>query len=57
MVAAHAWDVNGARAAGPRAIWIRRLERRWPFPIPEPDGVASLVEAADKGASVTYQVV
>jgi 2-haloacid dehalogenase len=49
MVAAHAWDVIGARAAGLRAIWIRRLERRWPFPIPKPDAVASLVEAADQG--------
>jgi 2-haloacid dehalogenase len=38
MVAAHAWDVIGARAAGLRAIWIRRLERRWPFPIPNRTG-------------------
>jgi 2-haloacid dehalogenase len=48
MVAAHAWDVVGAQAAGLDAIWIRRLERRWPFPLPEPEGAGSLVEAADK---------
>src|SRR4051794_17437243 len=32
LVAAHAWDVVGARACGIRAIWVRRDEREWPFP-------------------------
>jgi 2-haloacid dehalogenase len=32
MVAAHAWDVGGARSAGLEAIWIDGSERIWPFP-------------------------
>lgn len=32
MVAAHGWDVLGADAAGLRTVWMRRLEKRWPFP-------------------------
>ncbi len=47
LIAAHAWDVVGARAAGLGAIWVDRLERRWPLPVPEPRRVASLVEAID----------
>ena len=31
LVAAHAWDVAGARAAGLRAIWVDREERHWPL--------------------------
>jgi 2-haloacid dehalogenase len=48
LVAAHAWDVVGARAAGLRAIWVDRAERGWPLPDRlAPDGTASsLVEAA-----------
>ncbi len=30
LVAAHAWDVHGAKRAGLRAAWIRRQEKDWP---------------------------
>ena len=33
MVAAHAWDVVGARNAGLGAIWIDRTEGEWPLPV------------------------
>jgi 2-haloacid dehalogenase len=36
LVAAHAWDVVGARSAGYEAIWIDRTERSWPLPGGEP---------------------
>ncbi len=45
LVAAHGWDVVGALSAGLQAIWVDRLERRWPLPLPEPPRVPGLVEA------------
>ena len=48
LVAAHGWDVVGARAAGARAVWVDRLERRWPFPLPEPVRAATLIEAVEQ---------
>jgi 2-haloacid dehalogenase len=46
LVATHAWDVAGARAAGLRAIWVDRSERTWPLAGVEPgERAASLVEA------------
>jgi hypothetical protein len=36
LVAAHVWDVLGARSAGYDAIWIDRTERCWPQPSGEP---------------------
>ncbi|MDQ2910727.1 MAG: haloacid dehalogenase type II [Actinomycetota bacterium] len=45
LIAAHAWDVVGARAAGLDSIWVDRLERRWPLPVTEPRRAASLVDA------------
>jgi 2-haloacid dehalogenase len=47
LVAAHAWDVFGARATGRRAVWIDRLEQQWPLP-GDPPGLRApnLVEAA-----------
>jgi 2-haloacid dehalogenase len=48
LIAAHAWDVVGARAAGLGAVWIDRLERRWPFPLPEPSRASNLVEAVEQ---------
>jgi len=47
LIAAHGWDVLGARAAGMSAIWVDRLELRWPFPTVEPPTASSLVEAAE----------
>jgi 2-haloacid dehalogenase len=46
MVAAHGFDVVGARAVGIRSVWIDRLEKQWPLPLPEPPRAASLDEAA-----------
>lgn len=36
LVAAHAWDVVGARSAGYETVWIDRTERCWPLPSGEP---------------------
>jgi 2-haloacid dehalogenase len=46
LIAAHGWDVVGAQNANLQAIWIDRLERRWPLPLPEPRRAESLEEAA-----------
>ena len=53
LIAAHGWDVVGARAAGLRAIWIDRLERRWPFPTDEPPTAHDLVHAVDLALSAS----
>jgi 2-haloacid dehalogenase len=37
MVAAHAWDLNGARRSGMRTAWISRKEKRWLDFLFEPD--------------------
>jgi 2-haloacid dehalogenase len=48
LVAAHAWDVVGAKEASLDAIWIDRMEREWPFPKGKPRRVAhGLLEAAE----------
>lgn len=47
LVAAHGWDVVGARAAGLRAVWVERLERRWPFPLPPPPTAPDLTAAVE----------
>lgn len=47
LIAAHGWDVLGARSAGLSAIWVDRLERRWPFPTVKPPSASSLVEAVE----------
>jgi 2-haloacid dehalogenase len=47
LVAAHGWDVVGARAAGLRAVWVDRLEHEWPFPSPEPPRAPDLERAVE----------
>lgn len=48
MVAAHAWDVTGARHAGLRSVWIARDEVAYPDVGIEPDiRAATLLEAAE----------
>jgi 2-haloacid dehalogenase len=47
FIAAHGWDVVGARAAGLAGIWADRLERRWPFPTDEPPSARDLVKAVE----------
>jgi 2-haloacid dehalogenase len=51
LIAAHAWDVVGARAAGLEAVWVERLERRWPFPLPQPASAPDLERAAEIAVS------
>lgn len=47
LVAAHAWDVTGAKAAELDAVWIDRLEQEWPLPKGKPRKTAAdLAEAA-----------
>lgn len=49
LIAAHAWDVLGARAAGLSAVWVDRVEVRWPLPVasgPSAPDVAAAVERA-----------
>ncbi|NUR74974.1 MAG: haloacid dehalogenase type II [Thermoleophilia bacterium] len=47
MIAAHGWDVLGARAAGLATIWVDREEQQWPFPLEAPARAADLAAAAD----------
>lgn len=47
MVAAHGWDIIGARAAGLDVVWIDREEQAWPFPLDQPAQVNDLAEAAE----------
>jgi 2-haloacid dehalogenase len=52
LIAAHAWDVVGAKRAGLDAVWVDRLERRWPFPSGKPrTRVASTLAGAVEVAS------
>ncbi len=50
LLAAHGWDVAGAKAAGLRAAWVSALEKRYLGEMyPEPDVTAgTLTEAAEK---------
>ena len=49
LIAAHAWDVLGAKQAGLDAVWVDRLEREWPYPRGKPRSRVAhdLVEAAE----------
>jgi 2-haloacid dehalogenase len=46
LIAAHAWDVAGAKAAGLDGIWIDRVEHEWPLPRGKPRNAASDLEQA-----------
>jgi 2-haloacid dehalogenase len=46
LIAAHAWDVVGAKLAGWDAIWIDRFEREWPLPKGKPRKPAHNLEQA-----------
>jgi 2-haloacid dehalogenase len=37
LVAAHAWDVVGARNAGLAAVWVDRRDEGWPLPLTPPE--------------------
>jgi 2-haloacid dehalogenase len=47
LIAAHGWDVVGAKSAGMSSVWVERPERRWPFPTAEPARAPDLVAAAE----------
>jgi 2-haloacid dehalogenase len=52
MVAAHAWDVTGARHAGLRGVWIARDGIAYPEVGIEPEiRAATLLEASEALAS------
>lgn len=40
-------DVNGARAAGLRTVWLNRNSRDWPSELPQPDGVVHDLQELD----------
>ena len=46
LVAAHAWDVSGARRAGLPSVLVDRDGARWPFTGPEPVRAPDLAAAA-----------
>jgi 2-haloacid dehalogenase len=46
MVAAHAWDVQGAKRAGWRAAWVSRLEKQFHPAMHAADAIGSTVEEA-----------
>jgi 2-haloacid dehalogenase len=53
LVAAHWWDVAGAKHAGLRTAWIARRERQLLDSVPEPDVRAGdLAEAAERIAAL-----
>ena len=41
-------DVNGARAAGLRSVWLNRHGRDWPSVLPQPDGIVRSLEELDR---------
>jgi putative hydrolase of the HAD superfamily len=41
-------DVNGARAAGLRSVWLNRNVRTWPGELPQPDGVVRSLDELDQ---------
>ena len=46
LIAAHAWDVMGAKAVGLDAVWVNRLEHEWPLPKGKPRKAAADLEQA-----------
>lgn len=56
MIAAHAWDVQGAAAVGLRAVWVSRLEKVWSFPSrPPAHAVATLDEVPAAVADIALE--
>jgi 2-haloacid dehalogenase len=48
MIAAHPWDIDGAKRAGLAAAWVNRSKLPYPSPLQEPDlSAASLVTIAE----------
>lgn len=47
MVAAHDWDVAGARAAGMRAVFVQRGASAWWLPVPQGPTATGIAGVAD----------
>lgn len=47
MVAAHDWDVAGARAAGMHAVFIQRGDPAWWLPVPQGPTATTIADVAD----------
>lgn len=47
LVAAHGWDVLGARAVGMDAVWVDRVEHCWPFTSEDPPRAPDLERAVE----------
>jgi FMN phosphatase YigB (HAD superfamily) len=45
LIAAHHWDVLGARNAGYEAVWVNRKQEKWPFASGAPPEAPELVTA------------
>jgi len=43
LLAAHAWDVQGAKRAGLRGAWVGRLEKKFEAAMGEPDVAADSI--------------
>ena len=62
MVAAHAWDIQGAAAVGLPTIWISRLEKAWSFPSGPPgrtlaalDEVPGAVAEIERAQAISHR--
>ena len=49
MVAAHAWDLGGARREGFATAWVAREEKRWLDVLPRPDLQGDALRAGEPG--------
>ncbi len=53
LVAAHAWDIHGAMAAGLKGVWVRRQDTDYHPLMGRPDGIAyTLVDAVNQALEV-----
>jgi 2-haloacid dehalogenase len=52
LIAAHAWDVVGARNAGLNAVWVDRRDEGWPLPVPQPEQRAEDLATAARIATM-----
>ncbi|HET7571525.1 MAG TPA: HAD hydrolase-like protein [Gaiellaceae bacterium] len=57
LVAAHAWDVHAAALHGLHAVWVDRLEGRWPLPVAEADNRAGDLPGAARIVAGPARVV
>jgi 2-haloacid dehalogenase len=51
MVAAHPWDIDGAKRAGLSGAWVNRSQVPYPSPLQEPDLTGASLESIAKAVS------